>query len=185
MSAARVAASVAVALAAVSGCTSSAEPTPAPTPTLSSSPSESPSPSAAPPTMPAEAEGTSPRAAKAFARHYFDVINYAARTGDTRQLRKLGTSDCVSCEAIARNIEKIYGAGGHIESDGWRLTSVRNLQTKNGSAFLSLGVYLEAEDVISAAGHEPEHHDGRKQPMNLRLVNRAHGFSVSRLDLVS
>ena len=72
--------------------------------------------------MPAEAEGTSPRAAKAFARHYFDVINYSARTGDTRELRKLGTADCVSCEAIAHNIEKIYNAGGHIESDGWQLT---------------------------------------------------------------
>jgi hypothetical protein len=184
MPAARVAASAVMALAALAGCTSNAEPAPAPTPTLSASPSTSPSPSATPPAMPAEAEGTSPRAAKAFARHYFDVINYSARTGDTQELRKLGTDDCVSCEAIAHNIEKIYGAGGRIESEGWRLRSIRNLKTSNGTAFLALGVFLRPEDVVSADGTS-EHHRGRTQPMNLRLAVRGSTFVVSRLDLVS
>ena len=78
----------ACAVALVAGCTSNAEPSPLPEPSTSASPSASPS--ATPPTMPPEAEGTSPKAAKAFARHYFDVINYAARSGDTEGLRELG-----------------------------------------------------------------------------------------------
>jgi hypothetical protein len=134
--------------------------------------------------MPPEAEGTSPKAAKAFARHYFDVINYAARTGDTDGLRELGTKDCVSCEAIASNIEKIYTAGGHIESDGWSLEMVRNLQTTNRQSVLSLGVFLEPEVVVSRDGHE-EAHRGRQQPMTMRLVGEASEFRVIRLDLVS
>ena len=66
----------------VSGCTSSAEPSPLP-PTPSSS-SAAPSPSPTPPSLPPEAEGTSPKAAKAFVRHWVDTINYAMSTGDTQ-----------------------------------------------------------------------------------------------------
>ncbi|MBA2465210.1 MAG: hypothetical protein H0V42_09590, partial [Nocardioidaceae bacterium] len=94
------------------------------TPRPSPSDTASPSPSATPPSLPPEAEGTSPAAAKAFARHYFMAINYAAATGDTVGLRALGTENCVSCDAIASNIEKVYEAGGHIESKGWKLTIV-------------------------------------------------------------
>ena len=82
-SAGGVVASVAVLTASLVGCTSNAEPSTLPTPTLSASPSASPSPSATPPTMPAEAEGTSPRAAKAFVRYWVDALNYATTTGDT------------------------------------------------------------------------------------------------------
>ncbi|MGZ5417591.1 MAG: DUF6318 family protein, partial [Nocardioides sp.] len=131
-----------------------------------------------------KAEGTSPKAAKAFARHYFDVINYAARSGDTKGLRQLGTRDCVSCEAIASNIEKIYNAGGHIESEGWSLEQVRNLQTTSQQSVLSLGVFLKPEVVVSRDGQR-EAHRGRQQPMTMRLHGEAGEFRVNRLDLVS
>ena len=123
----------------LAGCTSNAEPTPLPEPSPSSA---SPSPSATPPSLPPEAEGTSPQAAKAFARHYVDVINYAARTGDTNDLRELGTADCVSCEAIASNIEKIYNAGGHIESESWEVHSIAVLKASDGRAVLPSRVAL-------------------------------------------
>ena len=188
MSAARVAASAAVALAALAGCTSNAEPSPAPTPTVSPSPSTSPStsPSASPtpPTMPAAAEGTSPRAAKAFARHYFDVINYSARTGDTRELRKLGTSDCVSCNAIAHNIETIYGAGGHIESENWQLREVTVLKATNGRAVLSVGTLIHPEVVVQSNGKRSRKAGG-KQPMTMFVDLSDANPRVTKLDLVT
>lgn len=165
----------------VAGCASTAEPGPLPSP--SSSPSVSTS-TATPPTLPPEAEGTSAKAAKAFARHYFDVINYAARTGDTDELRALGTKDCVSCEAIASNIEKIYNAGGHIESEGWSLRQIRGLQTTRTSSVLSLAVFLEPEAVVAESGSR-ETHKGRRQPMTMRLTTEADAYRVARLDLVT
>ena len=104
-----------------SGCTSDEAPEPAPLPTESASPSDTGSPSPTAPTLPAEAEGTSPAAAKAFVRHYFDSVNYAAATGDTDGLRALGASRCVSCDAIAENIEEVYSEGGVIRSGGWKV----------------------------------------------------------------
>ena len=164
------------------GCTSSAEPSPLPEPSTSSSPAASPS--VTPPTLPPEAEGTSPKAAKAFARHYFDVINYAARTGDTDGLRELGTKDCVSCEAIAGNIEKIYYAGGHIQSENWELRQARALKVSKGQAVLSLAAFLHPEVIVDADGTRDKKAGG-KQPMTMFLRFAPSGPVVSSLDLVT
>ena len=169
-------------LLGLAGCTSDAAPTPEPLPSRSASPS--PSPSATPPSLPAEAEGTSPAAAKAFARHYFDLINYAARTGDTADLRAASAHECVSCDAIAGNIEEIYEAGGHIQGQGWELRLVRELKTAQGRSTLSLGVFLNTEAVISSSGNE-ERHESRRQPMTMHLASHSGAFKVQRLDLVS
>lgn len=168
--------------ALLAGCTSNAEPTPPPAP---SPPSASPSPSATPPSLPPEAEGTSPQAAKAFARHYFDAINYAARTGDTEGLRKLGTADCVSCEAIASNIEKIYNAGGHIESGGWKLTVVSTVPAQPRlRPVLDLGVVQSPESVVQRAGEAPSSFPGGKKPMTMYLVRVAASWQAKRIDQV-
>lgn len=167
----------------LSGCTSSAEPTPLPEPTDPTSPSASAS--ATPPTLPPEAEGTSPRAAKAFARHYVDLINYAARTGDTQDLRKLGAPGCVSCKAIASNIEKIYNAGGHIESHGWKVTVVSTVPAQpHLRPILDLGVVQSPESVVRAAGQSPTSFPGGKKPMTMYLVRSGPTWQVKRIDLV-
>jgi hypothetical protein len=175
-----------VAGVAVAGCTPRAEPSPLPSPTVSASASESTaaSPSATPPTMPAAAQGTSPKAAKAFAQHYFDLINYSARTGDTDALRRLGTKDCVSCEAIASNIEKIYNSGGYIESERWELRRVFVLKSTVSHAVLSLAVFVHPEVIIRSDGRR-ERKPGGMQPMTLFLESTVTTTQIARLDLVS
>ncbi|MGZ5418156.1 MAG: DUF6318 family protein [Nocardioides sp.] len=173
----------ACAVVLVAGCTSNAEPSPLPEPSASSSATASPS--AAPPTMPPEADGTSPKAAKAFAHHYFDVINYAARTGDTEGLRELGTKDCVSCEAIASNVEKIYNAGGHIESEGWRLDVVTPVPAQpSDRPILDLGVVQSPEKVIERAGAREKSYPGGKKPMTMYLIRVGASWKADRIDEV-
>jgi hypothetical protein len=184
----RVLAEIAAATAGavvLAGCTSSPpEPEPFPEPTLSSAASPpSPSPSISPPTPPPEAEGTSPKAAKAFARYYIQLVSHAIVSGDTSELRKVSSEDCVSCDAIAGNIEEIYAAGGHIKSDGWRVRTIQVLGTAGDSTVLSLGLYLETETIVSGDGGI-ERHDGHEQPMTMRLI-RQHGFLVEELELVA
>jgi hypothetical protein len=135
--------------------------------------------------MPPEAEGTSPKAAKAFARHYFEGINKAARTGDTDGLRQLGTKDCVSCEAIASNIEKIYNAGGHIESNGWRLTVVTPVPAQpSNRPILDLGVVQSPETVIEQAGASEKAYPGGRKPMTMYLVRDGASWKADRIDEV-
>ena len=156
-------------------------------PTPSPSPTESETPSPTPPTMPAEAEGTSPNAAKAFVRHYFDQINYAALTGHTEALRALSTRDCESCDAIASNVERIYNGGGHIETDGWQLTVVSQVPSRPSlrPAF-DLGVRQGPESVHeSGSSRAPKSYPGGRLAMTIYLEWAGSRWAADRLDEVA
>jgi hypothetical protein len=133
--------------------------------------------------MPSAASGDSPRAVKAFARHYFELVSYAINSGDTAPLRAVGADGCDSCEAIAGNIDDIYAEGGRIESKGWRVDSLRYLGKQRGNRVVSVGAYLEAETVVQADGSEDRNPGGR-QPMTM-YVSQRDAMQVARLDLVT
>lgn len=131
-----LAAVLTVAACVASGCTDPAsEPKPlpssSPTATPSVSPSTSPRPAA--PTLPPEANGGTPKAAEAFARHYVDLINYAMHSGDTAPLRRLTKSSCSTCRVIAADIDGIYAKSGHIERGDWRVSNAKSLSKPAGS----------------------------------------------------
>lgn len=172
---------------ALTGCQSNPEPPP-----LETAPSASPSPSSTEPTsepaptMPAEAEGPSRAAAKAFVRHFFDVLNHAMNSGETAELRRLSAPGCQSCEAIAGNIESTYSAGGNIQSDGWRLQSVTPVPSQPAvRAIMDLGVLMTTERVTKNSDSKPESFRGGKQPMTIHLSHTDEGWRVERLDRVS
>lgn len=82
---------------------------------------ESPSPTEpVEPTLPPEAEGDDAAAAEAFVRHYFDYVNYAQATGDTKGLRELALPGCPACNGVADGIDRVYKRGG--EMRGGELT---------------------------------------------------------------
>lgn len=137
--------------------------------------------------MPPEAEGTSPAAAKAFVRHYFDQINYAALTGDTATLRALSTDDCESCDAIASNVERIYNGGGRMETDGWQLTVVSPVPSRPGlrPAF-DLGVRQNPESIYKSPGAaNPRKYPGGRLAMTIYLAWSGTQWEVDRLDEVA
>ena len=181
----RRAAALLATLAVFSGCDSN--PSPAPLPSESPSPSSSsPSPTATPPTLPAAAKGTSEASAKAFARHYFAQINFAARTGDTAQLQALATNSCESCNAIANNIDTVYSAGGSITTDGWKLKSISSvpLQSKRKPIF-DLAVFVSPETVVPKAGSKAQEFNGGKRPMTMYLAMTGSSWRVTKLNRVS
>ncbi|MET1062966.1 MAG: DUF6318 family protein, partial [Aeromicrobium sp.] len=51
-------------------------------------------PTATPPAMPEQAKQDSPEGAAAFVKHYVDVFNYAASTGDVDELSRLSAATC-------------------------------------------------------------------------------------------
>jgi len=92
-----------------------ASPTPTPSTTSTPSPTEpsgSDSPDPVEPSLPAAAEGDSVRSAKAFVRHYIELLNYAMTTGDTGRLRE-AADGCGGCDAYAELYEDDYADGGY------------------------------------------------------------------------
>ncbi|MFC5999371.1 DUF6318 family protein [Quadrisphaera sp. GCM10027208] len=100
---------VVLALAA-GGCSAGATEEPSPT-TSRSVVTEQPTATAsetvpAPPEIPAEAKEMTEAGADAFARHWFDVVEYAYATGNTEPLRALAESECEICNASIAEIEE-------------------------------------------------------------------------------
>jgi hypothetical protein len=152
--------------------------TTSPTPTTTTSPT--------PPPLPHTAKRTSTASAKAFVRHYFDVINYAIRTGKTAQVRRLGTQSCVSCQAIARNVEKVYGAGEQAKTRGWLLYFVGPVDPgPDQTRKVPLGVQETAVVLLDAHDEVLRRDQAKRQPMDIYVIRLADGWRVQRLDLVS
>jgi hypothetical protein len=179
-SAALLAAFAAGALA-LAGC--QANPAPPPLASASTSPKPSPSPATAAPTLPAEAQGTSKAAAKAFVRHWIDVLNYAMSTGDTAGLVELADRSCSTCEAIADRIEDVYAGGGHLEGTGWRIRTLSYLEGENSkSPLVSAGIEIAPQAAYASAEATPSQSPRSRGHLDFSLDWRPTGWKVLRLE---
>jgi hypothetical protein len=89
-------------------------------------------PTATPPTMPAQAKEDTPEGAAAFVKHYIDVFNYAASTGDVEELSRLSSPDCEGCQSYIKLYRDTYKAGGYFKDEGWDTVRSRAARAANG-----------------------------------------------------
>jgi hypothetical protein len=166
-SAALLAAFAAGALA-LAGC--QANPTPPPLASTSTSPTPSPSPAIAAPTLPAEAQGTSKAAAKAFVRHYIALMNHAVSTGESTALSDASDPECLSCTAVIERVDDVYSEGGSIRSDGWRVTSIRPVPgVPKVRPQFDVGLSMSPQRVVEHQGAEVTTYEGGKLPATFTL----------------
>jgi hypothetical protein len=179
-SAALLAAFAAGALA-LAGC--QANPTPPPLASTSTSPTPSPSPAIAAPTLPAEAQGTSKAAAKAFVRHWIDVLNYSAESGDTNTLRELSDSRCAACAGAIQSIDEVYSAGGAMHGDGWSVLDLKYqpLQPRH-EPVVAVGLRIAPQRVIPASGKESRRFKGGARTMSFYLKRQRGAWVVVQLE---
>ena len=97
----------------LAGCSDGPEPTPKiPEPTTSSA---TPTPTAS--------ETPEAESAEDFIRRWVEADRQMFATGDTEPFLALGP-DCEDCKAIAATVDRIYGAGGKVEWDGWSIVEL-------------------------------------------------------------
>lgn len=103
----------------LSACSS--EPTPR-EPDPSKATTATTTPAVAVPTMPPQASEDSPEGAAAFVKHYVDVFNYAAATGDVKELSAI-SSDCRPCSEYAKDFS-LLEPSSRPKGDAWKLGEV-------------------------------------------------------------
>jgi hypothetical protein len=172
---------VAVGALGLAGC--QANPAPPPLESTSTSPTPSPSPTIAAPALPAEAQGTSKAAAKAFVRHWIDVLNYAMNTGDTAELVDLADRSCSTCEAIANRIEDVYAAGGHLEGSGWRILTLSYLEGEHPkSPLVAAGIEIAPQTAFASPEAAPSQSPRSRGHLDFSLGWKPTGWNVLRLE---
>lgn len=126
---------------AVAGC-EEAEPSSSPAPSSTpSSADSSPTTEATPtasetgpvePTLPPDAEQDTKAGVEAFVRFYWDVVNYATKTGDVRLLESLAQPSCNTCAAGIEGVENIYDRGGRIVGGDYKVVRLNPVQSGGG-----------------------------------------------------
>jgi hypothetical protein len=100
---------------------------PAPKEPTATKQATSATPARAVPSMPPQASEDSPEGAAAFVKHYVDVFNYAAATGDVAELTRLSAPDCEGCQSYIKLYKDTYAAGGYFKGGAW---TIGDLQLK-------------------------------------------------------
>lgn len=88
----------------------SATPTPTPTPSATYKPAsaDGPAENVPVPVMPEEAKLESKEGLEAFARYWYELVNYGFETGDVEPIRAISGPDCAVCKNFYQMVESGY-----------------------------------------------------------------------------
>lgn len=108
--------------------------------------------------MPAQAKEDTPEGAAAFVKHYIDVFNYAASTGDVEELSRLSSPDCEGCQSYIKLYRDTYKAGGYFKGGDWNIGALR-VEFEGSDVYLTTPVKVDAgrfrEDASSPEKSDP------------------------------
>lgn len=159
------------------------EPTGEPIPPHSSSPTEPTTTDTGPvePTLPAEAEGETKEAVEAFVTFYWDVVNYATKTGEVGLLKALDQPSCEGCDGGIRGIARVYRAGGQIVGGDYEVVRVEAYESKSGNWTVDAHTTVGRQRAIGAGDLNTNFPPGRdKWLIGLARVRGA--WSVTTLE---
>ncbi|GAB3858848.1 hypothetical protein GCM10028801_19350 [Nocardioides maradonensis] len=153
------------ALLSLAGCGQEADPPAQADPTPSVSPTKV---APTPPVMPDAATRQTKAGAIAFAKYYWQVVDYAQRSGDTAALSPLQTLTCVACDAGREWIDRIVRRHGTISGGQHRITAIE----AHGSARAGIVVFLRqstSPQRVSGAGDLNKRYSGGRQHLVMNL----------------
>ena len=76
--------------------------------------------------LPAYVTSNDEKGAQNFARYWITTLNQATTSGKTAKLKSLNKATCDTCTDFAKQLDEIYGAGGHVETDGFKVKKIAN-----------------------------------------------------------
>jgi hypothetical protein len=120
--------------------------------------------------MPPLAREKSRAGAKAFVRHYIDVINYSWRTLTTRNLRTLATAECAGCRAAAQGIDRVADAGGQKTGAAWSVRSIAAVPGSGKDPVLQAIVDIRAGEYRPSADANPRPIDPSREVFDFHLA---------------
>jgi hypothetical protein len=162
-------------LLALAGCSddsSSAGPDPSPS-ASSSEPSPSP------------IETHNAETPEAFLQHWVEADRSMENSGETKAYRSLSRG-CQACDGLADQVERIYSAGGYIDTDGWTILSTRVSKADNdGRISVRLVIDSAPTEYVEEAGAPIKRLNGGRQTHLVTLSPREQSWNVDGIEQVA
>ena len=167
-----IALGLAVPALVLGGCSGEHEPRIAPS--ESSSPAVSDSASAQRPPSPV-----------ATVRAWVAARNAALDSGDTGAVEGLSAKGCTTCSGLIDPIRRIYAAGGHFETSGWRVVKAKPRETAASRSVVDTAISMAGGTTITEAGGKPNTYPGGKHIVVFRLAWDSDGWGVKFVGFLS
>jgi hypothetical protein len=136
--------------------------------------------------MPPLAREKSRAGAKAFVRHYIDVINYSWTSLRTARLASLGAADCADCDAIVTRIDEVEKAGGYKRGAKWHATAMTVIATQGiQDPIVQVLVKIDQGKFLDHKGGTVQAIDATQTYMDFELTRRARMWAVTNVEVQS
>jgi hypothetical protein len=134
--------------------------------------------------FPAYVTGNDEKGAQNFARYWIDTLNTATTSGDTTKLRTLQKPSCETCADFAKQLDEIYGAGGHVETEGFKVKKLANeAGVPSPGAGVSVVLTATPQKVYKTKGATPRSLEGGDLRLRLIMVRVEDHWLMDRIDV--
>ncbi len=128
--------------------------------------------------------GADQHGAEQFAGYWIATLNKATVTGNTTKLKALSADTCTRCAEMAKQLKDIYGAGGHVETNGWQVqTMVPEAGLPEGTAGMKIVVNVTPQQVYPSKGAQVEAHKGGELTFRMLLTRQGDHWLAKSVDL--
>jgi hypothetical protein len=133
--------------------------------------------------IPAYATTNDTKGAQNFVRYWIDTLNKATVTGDTKKLKTLQKATCTVCTDFANKLDTIYGKGGHVETNGFKVNRlVNDSSIPKPGVGVSAALTATPQTVVASKGATPQHLKGGDLRLRLIMVREKDHWVMDRID---
>ena len=134
--------------------------------------------------FPAYVTANNEKGAQSFARYWIDTLNEATTSGDTAKFKKLNKDSCTTCGDFATQLDNIYGAGGHVETDGFKIKKIVNeAGVPAPGAGVSVVLTATPQKVVAKKGAAARELKGGDLRLRLIMVRVQKHWVMDRIDI--
>lgn len=134
------------------------------------------------PTLPPEAEANTKAGAEAFAKFYWEVVNYAQSSGDTAALAKIQDRECDFCRGGTEWIDDVHSRGGMITGGDYIAVRADAVPAPDNSDSWLVAVELEVTPQrVTGAGDLNRRSEGSRQSAGILVRPTAQGWRVASI----
>ncbi len=134
--------------------------------------------------IPSYATSNDEHGAQEFASYWVDTLNKATVTGKTAQLKAISAKGCSRCNDFLQQLNKMYAAGGHVETKGWAVqTMVPEAGLPKNVAAVKVAVKVAPQTVYRTSKSQAEKLKGGEMTFRLVMGRQDNHWIVQNIDL--
>jgi hypothetical protein len=169
----RPAIALAVSALVLGGCSGDPEPKFGPPESSSASAASSSSPRPSPPNP------------VATVRAWVAARNAALDSGETGPVEKLSAPDCRTCSGLVDPIKRIYAAGGHFDTAGWRVDKAKQRDTSASTIVVDTAISIAGGTTVTEAGAKPNRYPSEKHIVVFKLAQDSRAWAITFVGFLS